>query len=118
MVNVVVLFTNQVPSITKPLACEDIVQIRNLERDQIRLLCGILSGHYLFRKHLFTMGLSDSTLCPRCEADEDTAFHAVCNCPALASRRYTTFGFHVLSAEEAKELKIEDILLLATTLKF
>jgi ribonuclease HI len=104
--------------ITKPLASGVITQIRNLDRGQMRLLCGILSGHYHFRKHLFNLGLSDSTLCPRCEADEDTAFHAVCNCPALASRRHSIFGRHILSAEEAMGLKIENILQIAAHLTF
>ena len=96
--------------IKEPLPSRTIALVRGLERGQLRLLCGVLSGHYTFRKHLHTMKLSDTFLCPRCGADEDTAFHLVCNCPTLAMRRKSILGDYVLSEVEAGGLKVEDIL--------
>ncbi|KAG5674273.1 hypothetical protein PVAND_004253 [Polypedilum vanderplanki] len=104
--------------ITKPLGPSTVTQIRDLERSQLRILCGILSGHYLFRKHLLKIGLAESSLCPRCELEEDTAFHVVCNCAALASKRFSIFGAHVLSETEAKKLKIEDIIRFSAEITF
>jgi hypothetical protein len=64
------------------------------------------------------MGIAATTLCPRCEEDEDTAFHAICSCASLASRRNRILGGYVLDEEEAKKLKVEDILRFATGIDF
>jgi ribonuclease HI len=104
--------------VDKPLNSGNIRQIHNLDRRRLRLLCGFLTGHYSFKKHLLNLGLATSTLCPRCQEEEDTAFHAVCNCAALASRRNTILGGFVLDEREAKGLKIEDILKFAMGIDF
>lgn len=104
--------------IQTPLTRKDTSEIRSLDRDQIRLLCGVISGHYTFRRHMRNMGLVDSSLCPRCWEDEDTGYHVICTCPALAHRRHTITGRHVLSEEEASKLRIDDILRLAAEINF
>jgi ribonuclease HI len=104
--------------IQKPLDRSQVSGIRNLPRDQLRLLCGGLTGHYYFRRHLQNMGLSDSSLCPRCEADQDTAFHILCNCPRLTSKRNLILGRHILSEEEARQLKLDDILRFLAEVEF
>ena len=53
---------------------------------------GILTGHNTLRRHLHLMGLSDSPLCRRCGAEEETSAHILCECEALASLRHVYLG--------------------------
>lgn len=95
--------------IREPLPSATFSKIRGLPKHKLRVLVGVLTGHYLFKKHLYNLGVCNTTLCHRCGFDEDTAFHLVCNCPALAFRRKKFFGDFVLSEEEASKLRIDDI---------
>jgi hypothetical protein len=38
------------------------------------------------------MGLSDNPLCLACGLEEETAFHFMCECPALSIARTLAFG--------------------------
>ena len=96
--------------VKNPLPPGTISKIRNLPRNLLRALVGVLTGHFTFKKHLSRIGVSDETLCDRCGIDEDTAFHLVCNCPVLANRRRRYLGDFTLSETEAAKLKIEDII--------
>jgi hypothetical protein len=42
-----------------------------LNRDQLRWVVGLLTGHCYLKGHLFKMGLTDNSICERClEEDE------------------------------------------------
>ena len=53
---------------------------------------------------LHLIGLSDSPLCRRCGAEEETSVHIVCECEALASNRHVS-GFLLLGAGGHQEYK-------------
>jgi hypothetical protein len=59
----------------------------SLNRTQSRVITGLLSGHNTLRRNLHLMGLSDSPLCRRCGAEDETLAHILCECEALASLR-------------------------------
>ena len=43
----------------------------------VRGSSGLLTGHNL-RKNLYEMGMIDSPLCRRCEAEKETSVHVLC----------------------------------------
>jgi len=57
----------------------------SLNRTQSRAVTGLLTGHNILKRHLHLIGLSDSPLCRRCGAEDET--HILCECEALASHR-------------------------------
>ena len=48
-------------------------------RTQSRTVTGPLTGHNTLRRHLYLMGLSDSPLCRRCGAEDETSAHIFVN---------------------------------------
>jgi hypothetical protein len=52
------------------------------------------------------MGLSDSPLCRRCGAEEETLAHILCLSEALASLRHTYLGSFSLELEDIKNISL------------
>lgn len=63
-----------------------------LSRTKLRLLTGAITGHGLFNKHLFTIGVTDSPLCRGCMGAEETAAHVVLECSGVANYRAKFLG--------------------------
>jgi hypothetical protein len=80
-----------------------------LSRDTLRNLVSVITGHGKFRKHLHRMGLSDNTLCLACGLEEETAFHFMCECPALLIARTLAFGKPLLNESEYKQTTVSQI---------
>ena len=57
----------------------------SINRTQSRAVTGLLIRHNAPKRHLHLMGLSDSPLCRRCGAEDETSAHILCECEALAS---------------------------------
>ena len=62
----------------------------------IRVVTGLLTGHNTLRRHIYLLGLFNSPLCRWCGAGEGTSAHVLCECEALASRRYAYLGWLLL----------------------
>jgi hypothetical protein len=60
----------------------------SFNRTQFRVVIGLLTGHNTLRRHLHLMRLSDSPLCRRRGAEDETSAHILCECEALASLRH------------------------------
>jgi hypothetical protein len=71
-----------------------------------RVVTGLLTGHNTLRRHLHIMGLSDSPLCRKCGAEEDTSADVLCECEALATHRHIYLGSFFLNPEDIKELSL------------
>jgi len=52
------------------------------------------------------MGLSDSPLCRRCGAEEETSAHIFCDFEALASLRHAHLVFFFLELEDIKSISL------------
>ena len=50
------------------------------------------------------MGLSDSPLCGRCGAEDETSAHTHCECEALATLRHVYLGSFFLEPEDIKRV--------------
>jgi len=77
----------------------------SFSRTQSRAVTGLLTGHNTLRRHLHLMGLSDSPLCRRCGAEDETSAHILCECEVLASLRHVYLGSFFLDPEDINLLK-------------
>jgi hypothetical protein len=59
-----------------------------LNRDQLRWVVGLLTGHCHFKGHLFKLGLTDDSTCERCLQEDEAATHILCECEAIAHLRF------------------------------
>jgi hypothetical protein len=64
------------------------------------VLCVV--GHNTLHRHLHLMGLTDSPLCRKCGAEEETFAHTLCLCEALTSTRHVYLGSFFLEPEDIK----------------
>jgi hypothetical protein len=64
------------------------------------IVTGLLTGHNNLRRHLHLMRLMDSPLCRKCGAEDETSFHILCRCEALASLRHSYLGSFFLEPED------------------
>jgi len=81
----------------------------SFNRTQYRAVTGLLTGHNTLRRHLHLMGLSDSPLCRRSGAEDETSAHIFCQCEALASLRHAHLGSFFLEPEDIKRLILRAI---------
>jgi hypothetical protein len=77
----------------------------SFNRTQSRAITALLTGHTTLRRHLHLMGLSDSPLCRRCGAEDETSAHILCECDALASLRCVYLGSS-LEPEDIKSVSL------------
>ena len=63
-----------------------------MDRCNLRRVTGLYTGHCQLNKHLHNMGLTESSTCRLCGMEDETAFHIICGCDALARVRYLHFG--------------------------
>jgi hypothetical protein len=59
-----------------------------LNRDQLRWVVGLLTGHCHLKGHLFKLGLTDDPTCERCLQEDETATHILCDCEGIADLRF------------------------------
>jgi len=52
------------------------------------------------------MGLSDSPLCRRCGAEDETSAYILCECETLASLRHAYLGSFFLEPEDIKSISL------------
>jgi hypothetical protein len=58
-------------------------------------------------RYLHVMGLSDSPLCRRHGAEDETSAHILCECEALASLRHVYLGSLFLEPEDIKSTRLK-----------
>jgi hypothetical protein len=71
-----------------------------LPRSKLRILVGLITGHWLLNKHLHNMNHVYDPICIACGMKDESAFHLLCDCPNLISLRMRTFSKPNLSVEE------------------
>jgi hypothetical protein len=63
-----------------------------LNRDQLRWVIGLLTGHCHLKGHLFKFGLTDDPICERCLEEDKSATYILCDCEAVAHARFFYLG--------------------------
>ena len=64
----------------------------SFNRTKSKVVTGHLTGHNTLRRHFHLMRLSNCPLCRRCEAEDETSAHILCECEALTSLRHAYLG--------------------------
>jgi hypothetical protein len=77
------------------------VRLLSFNRIQSRVVTGLI-GHNTLRRHLHLMRLTNSPLCRKCGAEDETAAHILCRCEALASLRHAHLDSFFLEPEDIK----------------
>jgi len=54
----------------------------SLEKKDLRILVGLLTGHADLNRHLKIMGLRNKAVCPLCQDEEETSIHFIAQCSA------------------------------------
>ena len=75
-------------------------------RTKSRAVTGLLTGHNTLRRHLQLIELSDSPLCRRCGAEDETSAHILCECEALASLRHAHLASFFLEPEDIRNISL------------
>jgi hypothetical protein len=78
----------------------------SFNRTQSGAVTGLPTGHNTLKRHLYLTGLSDSPLCRRCRAQEETSFHILCEREAFASHRRVYLGSSFLEPEDIKSISL------------
>ncbi|KAJ8971488.1 hypothetical protein NQ317_004598 [Molorchus minor] len=71
-----------------------------MNRRDIRMVTGLLTGHCHLSRHLQLIGIAEGPECRWCLEDTDTSSHVLIECPAIARVRERHFGSSVLNSED------------------
>ena len=71
----------------------------SLEKKDLRILVGLLTGHVDLNRHLKIMGLRNEAVCPLCQDEEETSIHFVAQCSATMLLRKSILGDYTLSLD-------------------
>lgn len=80
-----------------------------LSRKSLRVVVGMLTGHFRFVRHLHLMHLVDSPLCEQCGEAEETALHFMGDCPAYSWARIQHLGSDPLTYDDIAYLRVGDL---------
>ena len=80
-------------------------RLLSCNRTQSRVVTGLLTVYNTLRKHLYLMGLTNSLLCWRCEAEEEISAYVLCECEALALLKHAYLGSFFLGPRGHTSLK-------------
>jgi hypothetical protein len=75
-------------------------ELLKLERNQLRWVVGLLTGHYHLNGYFFKPGLSNNPNCGRCQKENETATHILCECEALAYLRFRHLGQYFMEPSD------------------
>uniref|UniRef100_A0A6M2DZH5 Putative loa-3 dper n=1 Tax=Xenopsylla cheopis TaxID=163159 RepID=A0A6M2DZH5_XENCH len=64
----------------------------SLDRAQLRLAIGLITGHWITAKHLTNMGIAQNALCLRSKSAEETPLHVLTECEPLLELRKDILG--------------------------
>jgi hypothetical protein len=81
-----------------------------LNKDQIRWVVGLFTGHCHFKGHLFKLGLTDDSTCERCLEEGESATHILCDCEAIAHLRFRHMGQFFMESSDYYDALINKVL--------
>ena len=85
-------------------------EILLLNKQEIRHLTGLLTGHCTLRYHLKKMGIADDDRCRFCQECPETAEHVICSCVALMTKRLQHLEEVTVEPSDAAQLQPKRIL--------
>ena len=88
-----------------------------LNRRQLRIYMMFLTGHGIFKEHLYKLGLLQDKLCRFCKADDESAQHLLTWCKRFDYERCILFGRRKVTLTAYSRFEFEDIMLYLKTTK-
>jgi hypothetical protein len=85
-------------------------ELLKLNRNQLRWVTGLLTGHCHLKGHLFKLGLTDSPTCERCLEKDESATSILCDCEAIAYLRFRHLGHYFMEPGDYQDAPISKIL--------
>ena len=81
-----------------------------LNRNGLRRVIGLLTGHCTLKRHLNIMGISSDPLCRGCRLEEETSRHILCECEVFSAQRFEHLGRHLLEPWELHDIPVRCLL--------
>jgi predicted Zn-ribbon and HTH transcriptional regulator len=81
-----------------------------MNKMRLRAAVGLLTGHTSLRAHLHKFGHRERQECRLCGYEKEDSVHTVCDCPALACKRYRILGCMFLKPEDLKNVRVSSLL--------
>jgi hypothetical protein len=81
-----------------------------LNRDQLRWVVGLLTGHCHLKGHLFKLGLINDPICERYQEEVESATHILCDCEAVAQIRFRHAGQFFMEPSDYYDAPIDKVL--------
>jgi len=81
-------------------------KLLSFNKTQSRVVTSLLTEHNILTRHLHLTGLTNSPLYRRCEAEDETSAHILCEREALVSLRHVYLGSFFLDPVEIKNLSL------------
>ena len=82
----------------------------SLNKNNIRIITGIVSGHCKLNYHLNKIGVIPNKECRFCRSNDETVEHVLGACPALMHIRRKVFGKYMIPDNELKLYRLGSIL--------
>lgn len=92
-------------------------EILNKNRETVRKITSMLTGHCKLKKHMNTIGLSEDNHCRFCDKEPETPYHILCKCQALCELRLKTVGKEFPEAKSYTEQSLTKLLHMLTRTK-
>ena len=80
----------------------------SLERDELKVVTQLVTGHANLKRHRHVMGLEENELCQFC-GESQTSIHILTECPEFYELRKSKFGERIISENEIKHNKLVKI---------
>jgi hypothetical protein len=87
--------------------CQDLLRPN---RDQLRWVVGLLTGHCHLKGHLSKLGLTADPNCERCLEDDESSIHILCDCEAVAYTRFRHLGQYFMEPSDYYDAPIDKVL--------
>jgi hypothetical protein len=81
-----------------------------LNRDRLRWVVGLLTGHCHLKGHLFKLGLINDPICERHQEEVESATHILCDCEAVAQIRFRHLGQFFIEPSDYYDTPIDKVL--------
>ena len=88
-------------------------EILNLNREKIRIITGMLTGHGCLKNYLFRIGKVDNDRCGWCNLKQETMEHILFECTALESERKNLLGNNFIQIPQSN-INIKKLIEFAT----
>ncbi|GAB0100164.1 hypothetical protein DMENIID0001_161590 [Sergentomyia squamirostris] len=92
-------------------------QALSLNKNQLRTLVALLTGHGAFNSHLHRLGLSDNVNCRYCQQETEDNIPILCSCPAIQDKRRRFLGRDMCPPSSIKQSKVVAILAFARSIE-